>query len=330
MKVSHSLRAVYAGLSESYTKLRPQVDNFFKEKMHVRWHYESRIKSLESYALKIESGKYDSPYKIDDFFACTVVVDNASHINDVFQVVCDRFDFKERRPPADSITLNSSHSFQFDDLRIYVKWKDNADTRPTDLSGLLFEVQVKTFLQHAWAIATHDLTYKTSRCIWPLERIAFQVKAMLEHAELSILEAEKLSTSPLVAKEDKNTVSKNEVLQVLLDAFGKETLPQNSKLLSAIVYKLIKSLNIGVEDLQKFIAAETAIGRGTNTSYLSPYSIIIQTLFYQCNDIISRYLIEGSNNEDGARIVIADEIETMGLDKSSCNYALFLNNTYPI
>ena len=61
-------------------------------------------------------------------------------------------------------------------------------------------MQVKTFLQHAWGIATHDLIYKTDDVSWSRQRIAYQIKAMLEHAEMSIQEAGRLAEAVALSK----------------------------------------------------------------------------------------------------------------------------------
>jgi ppGpp synthetase/RelA/SpoT-type nucleotidyltranferase len=96
--------------------------------------------------------------------------------------------------------------FRLIDLRLYVTLPDSPALPPTDLSDVVFEVQIKTFLQHAWSIATHDLLYKTDAVNWSKERIAYQIKARREHAEISIQEAEDLATSAALAKEDRKTV----------------------------------------------------------------------------------------------------------------------------
>src|SRR6185295_542993 len=84
------------------------------------------------------------------------------------------------------LELKGTHEFSFDDLRLYTKWKPDVTLPTPTFAGVVFELQIKTFLQHAWSIATHDLIYKTDSISWPKERVAFEIKAMLEHAENAI------------------------------------------------------------------------------------------------------------------------------------------------
>ena len=52
-----------------------------------RWHYESRVKNLESFALKVESGRYDDPNQVEDFFACTIVAENLDSMSKAEKLV---------------------------------------------------------------------------------------------------------------------------------------------------------------------------------------------------------------------------------------------------
>ena len=196
MKVQGSVRELYSSHKEQYDLLKARVDKKIVALKRARWHYESRIKPEESFALKIETGRCKNPRMLEDFLACTIVVENQKEIETAIKLVNEcNFKIKYRRPTSEQVTFKRSNSFPFDDLRLYVEWQDDPTERPLGLSGLLFEIQIKTYLQHAWAIATHDLVYKTDSVSWPKERIAYQVKAMLEHAEVSITKAEELAHS---------------------------------------------------------------------------------------------------------------------------------------
>src|SRR5215213_854291 len=214
MKIPRSVRDVYLEQLEKYQKLKEIVDALVVPLKDARWHYESRVKSEEGYALKLETGRAEVD-KFEDFFACTLVVENQARIKSAKNLVLSHFTLKYRRPKYDDFTHKSSESFPFDDLRLYVQYKDDPTLPPTGVDGLLFEFQIKTFLQHAWSIATHDLTYKSDTISWAKARIAFQIKAMLEHAEVSIETAESLALTPDLAKSDSSTKSVSEAIELV-------------------------------------------------------------------------------------------------------------------
>ncbi len=82
MKIPGSIRRIYEEKEEDYKKLKGIVDIKFASLKDSRWHYESRIKSIDSFCLKLESGR-----PIDDFFACTIVVANATELEKAKELV---------------------------------------------------------------------------------------------------------------------------------------------------------------------------------------------------------------------------------------------------
>jgi ppGpp synthetase/RelA/SpoT-type nucleotidyltranferase len=290
MKIPKALRDLHASQTEIYALLKKQVDEFMQVHKDQSWHYVSRLKSLESFALKVETGRYSDPSQLDDFFACTLVVDNLGSMAKAEKLVRRRFKFQERRPQVDTLTSKPSDSFRFDDTRLYVRWKDRPISKPAGLDGLLFEVQIKSFLAHAWSIATHDLIYKTDEKSWPRERIAFQIKAMLEHAEISILEAKKLSRCTSLKKTDDISQRISSIIRMVNDLWNPSDLPQDTKRLAENVDNLIQHVRIDLPRLREVLRTETELGRGTKILNLSPYSTIIQSLLNQESSKMINYL----------------------------------------
>ena len=289
MKISKSLRDIHANQKERYGLLQQRVDHVMGLKKDRRWHYESRVKKLESFALKVETGR-TRPAKMEDFFACTLVVENLGSMAKAEQLVRRRFKFYERRPKVDTFTLKPSDSFRFDDTRLYVRWKDGLASRPTGLGELLFEVQIKTFLAHAWSVATHDLIYKTDEKSWAKERIAFQVKAMLEHAEISILEAQKLAASTSLNKTDDLSRRISWIIEMVNSLWPSIALPYDKKRLAENINNLVESVGINLERLQELILRETHLGKGTKILNLSPYCTIVQSLVNQEPAKVLKYI----------------------------------------
>jgi ppGpp synthetase/RelA/SpoT-type nucleotidyltranferase len=290
MKISKSLRDIHSSQREQYEQLQRQVDRIMNGLKDRRWHYESRVKDLESFALKIEAGRQYDPNQVEDFFACTLVVENLDSMSKAETLVSKKFKFHKRRPKRNNFTSKPSDSFRFDDTRLYVRWKDDPAIRPTGLNGLLFEVQFKTFLAHAWSVATHDLTYKTDEKSWPKERIAFQIKAMLEHAEISIQEAKKLSKSTSLKKTDELSKRISTIIKLINELWPAEALPYDKKRLAENIDNLIRNVGIELQTLQEILLKETELGKGTKTLNLSPYATIVQSLFDQELEKMKNYL----------------------------------------
>jgi ppGpp synthetase/RelA/SpoT-type nucleotidyltranferase len=227
MKIPRSVRDLYSELLPIYERLKTVVDELIASRKENRWHYEGRLKGEESFALKLETGRVGSPLMLEDFFGCTLVVENHARIADAEKLVGELFDLHERRPSQAISTRLAPCNFDFDDLRLYVRWKDDPAQRPTGLHGRLFEVQIKTFLQQAWGIATHDFVYKTDAVDWAMSRIAFQVKAMLEHAELSIGEARRLTNATLLNRSDRDSEQLQKTIEDIKSRWKPEQLPKD-------------------------------------------------------------------------------------------------------
>jgi ppGpp synthetase/RelA/SpoT-type nucleotidyltranferase len=304
MKVPSSIRRLYEDQQESRERLKELVDNLLKPRLQERWHYESRVKTIESFTLKVESGRVADLSNLEDFFAATIVVRNGLEVAEAEKIATDLFTLHERRPQNDAETHKAPEQFPFDDLRLYVRWKDDPAQRPTGLGDVLFELQIKTFLQHAWSIATHDLIYKSDDANWGKMRIAFQIKAMLEHAEISIQEAARLSACDALEKSDARTKSIKTFITLMTELWAKEDLPANIRGLAENVRGLAQLIGLNATDLGVLLNEELQLGRGPLTRNLSPYGVVLQTLFLQRKDLLCAAL----NKKQKTHILIPQEL----------------------
>ena len=195
LKVPQSVRRHFELLECPYKELQAIVDPLIKDCIPNKWLYFSRIKSVESFYAKMSQGRLTA--LMEDIFAGTIVVERFDQINEAITYLSERFVIVERRPVNSHETSKYPESFQFDDLRLYLRlkeWPKNGE-----LINYKFEIQIKTYLQHAWITATHDLIYKSDKIgSWARKRVAFQIKAMLEHIETSILKVDELAKADLI------------------------------------------------------------------------------------------------------------------------------------
>ncbi|HEY7810621.1 MAG TPA: hypothetical protein VIA98_09595 [Allosphingosinicella sp.] len=278
MKVQQSVRDLYESRKPLIDTLKIDVDRRMNALREVRWHYESRVKTLESFAVKAETGRVPKPSALEDFLACTLVVPNSSSISAALELVRKQYIVRYQRPADLGSTRKAADAFPFDDLRLYCV-RGNDGTLPEEpIDFIVFEVQIKTFLQHAWGIATHDLTYKTDDVRWSKDRIAAHLKATVEYAELTIERAEELSRSRLVELRHEPTDQAASIIEVLKNHWTRNELPENLRGLAGSLTPILKGLEMSAEDLGDQLTLEKNRLGGSLPLNLSPYGTIIQLL----------------------------------------------------
>ena len=294
MKIAKAIRDAYFENEPHYKRLSTEIRQLIKRRVEEKgWFYYARVKGLESFALKVETGRVSKPSRMEDFFACTIVVPTIEEIKDAESFTRSQFDVISRRPKDDVNTHKRSSSFQFDDLRMYVCRKAPASRPLGALEGRVFEVQIKSILQHAWSQATHDLVYKSGTIRWSLERIAFQIKAMLEHAEVAIASADTLAITDAVSKEDDRTREIAILIQCFRKIWPDDSLPVDVRRLAETIREILLTCKLKAESLEALIESEET-RLGTLPLDLSPYAFTVQALAWNSDAKLQDRIGRGS------------------------------------
>lgn len=151
-----------------YKKLCYKIESILSEVLEVEkvtFHaINSRVKQVESFKNKISNEKYDRPLEqITDFSGIriiTYVEDDVKKISEIvekiFEIDNEKSIDKSKSLGTDKVGYKSVHyiaKLKNDRLNL-VEYKS--------LEGLVFEIQISTILQHAWAEIEHDRNYKFS------------------------------------------------------------------------------------------------------------------------------------------------------------------------
>ena len=271
------------------------------------WHYFSRIKNLESYALKMETGRFNVDH-LEDFFACTIVVKDNNEINYVKEIIKEFYEEHYVRPKKPDYTCKDASSFVFDDLRSYGKLKNNPKLPPTSINNVLFEIQIKTFLQHAWTLATYDRTYKSKKNDWGEMRIAYQIKAMLENIELSISQIDTIKKSTLVKKSNPTLKRYEKIENILINNWIDALLPK-SEIRSSLIQNIdimLKKIKVTPDDIDSILKNEEHRVHGLKKS-LPPYFGILQLIINHKKSKIESFLKD--NKFDKFMLVVPCELD---------------------
>ena len=170
-------------IKEVAERVRDQVYSFCEKNGFA---FTGRIKTRDSVAEKLETGRYQSWVEVDDLYACAVVVPTLLDEVDALNFLEERYEQVEVRKRGS--TQKDPTVFRFDATRFIGRLR--ADERLDDASPLrkiLFEVQIRSAFEHAWSVTTHALAYKSDEVNWRRLRLVAQLKAAVEQLDGLVL-----------------------------------------------------------------------------------------------------------------------------------------------
>ena len=182
----------YPFLEETAKQVKSILVNFCEVHGYA---FSSRIKTIESLAEKIETGRFKSWSTLDDLFACTIIIPTLLHEKEVTKFCKDIFQIE--RITKRGQNPKSPDTFKFDSTRIYAKLRRSDDVDDSELLNIYditFEIQIKSAFEHAWSVSIHDLVYKNDEIDWKKLRLAAQIKANVEQLDTLILAFDQMST----------------------------------------------------------------------------------------------------------------------------------------
>ncbi len=144
------------------TQLASVVENMLKQNKISYLSIESRTKSINGIEEKIKRKNYKNPKEqLTDISGIRVILYTEDDVQKVCKIVKDIFQIDRtnslddiKRLSIDKIGYRSTH-FVCDIGEIRSEMEEY-----NSFSGLKFEIQIRTILQHAWASLTHDRNYK--------------------------------------------------------------------------------------------------------------------------------------------------------------------------
>lgn len=145
---------------------------------------EHRVKAEASLAGKLElkGDKYSSLADITDILGCRIICFFADDVDNIAKGIENYFDI-DWENSVDKRAAIDAESFGYLSLH-YICSLPFGKGYPDNICGKKFEIQIRTTLQHTWAVIDHDLGYKSEFGIPRAVKRGFsQVAGLLEVAD---------------------------------------------------------------------------------------------------------------------------------------------------
>lgn len=215
---------------------------------NVGYVYEGRLKTIESLAEKLESGRYREWEHIEDLYASTIAVSLPNEEPLARKYLSERFRVIEERHREQVAKI--PEEFRFDSTRMILQLRPppGLEVGPVpNIFAVRFEVQVKTIYDFAWSKTTHALTYKGDSIDWRRYRLAAHLKAASEQIDFLLRgfedTARYLEKSPWGSIQDKARVADFFRQMVERRLVPREVAPDSWSRFSDNVYRALQALD---------------------------------------------------------------------------------------
>lgn len=158
----------YAETRPTYEQLSKKVQSIISEiiideKIPIHAIY-SRAKEIDSFTKKIEDPKYTDPKsQITDFSGIRIIAYVESDLEKISTVIKSFFEVDEKNSVDKSQSLGTD-KVGYRSIHYIAKLPKDRINLPEykKFKDLVFEIQIRTILQHSWAEIEHDKNYKFS------------------------------------------------------------------------------------------------------------------------------------------------------------------------
>jgi ppGpp synthetase/RelA/SpoT-type nucleotidyltranferase len=127
----------------------------------------ARAKSLDSVAAKLLAKQYKRPgRKMTDVIAARIILYHAAEVAEVANLLRSQIEIKER-DSTDKRHALGLREFGYRSYHLVGRLPDKTCLQPqyAILRGQVFEVQVRSLLEHAWAEIEHGVVYKSGAAL---------------------------------------------------------------------------------------------------------------------------------------------------------------------
>lgn len=155
----------YKEQKSSFTQLGDVVHTLLQEALDKRnivpLAIEHRVKTEKSLAGKLElkGDKYSTLADITDILGARIICFFSDEVDKIAEIVQDNFDI-DWENSVDKRAIIKPDAFGYLSLH-YICSLPMDSEYPDEICGKKFEIQIRTNLQHTWAVINHDLGYKT-------------------------------------------------------------------------------------------------------------------------------------------------------------------------
>ncbi len=145
---------------------------------------EKRVKECNSFIRKVVWKQYTEPFRqTEDLCGLRVICNNLTDCNLVRDIIINEFIIIKEEPKEDNLHADQ---FRYRSKHFIIKLKESWLQTPSfrGLDELKAEIQVRTFLMHAWANISRQLVYEHEEYVpKELKRPVFRLSAILEDAD---------------------------------------------------------------------------------------------------------------------------------------------------